>query len=81
MTTTTDWLFILLILAVIIDAGAHVIHEARQRERDRRQIAMEADTALILTVLRIWAETWGQEASSVKAKLVKVLERRATPRT
>jgi len=76
----TDTWFLVLIVAIVIDAGAHVVHEYRQGERDQRQREMEADlarmlkdVALILGVLKIWAVHWGEPTERVKTLLAEAL--------
>ena len=69
----TETLFIVLIVAVVIDAGAHLVHEVRQYHRDERQQVMLADVRLILAVLKIWAVYWGEPTERVKTLLMEAL--------
>lgn len=62
----TTWLA-LLVVAVIVNGLIRWRLYSEMRELDRK-------TAIVLSVLIVWAETWGEHPDIVKARLIEVLK-------
>lgn len=65
MSNPDNWLIVLACAAT-----ANVIMAVQYT---RALWSMQAQTAQILGVLRVWAETWGEPAETVKERLQKAL--------